>query len=57
MAKYSKNCGPNATGNFDDGICTLPNGYKPINMENVEEHLRLQGAIDTNEFLEIINKY
>ena len=39
------------------GETKLPNGYKPIDMENVEEHLRLQGAIDTNEFLEIINKY
>lgn len=36
---------------------TLPNGYKPIVMENVEENLRSQGAIDTNEFLQIINKY
>ena len=35
----------------------LPNGYKPIVMENVEEKLRSQGAIDTNEFLQIINKY
>lgn len=30
---------------------TLPNGYKPIVMEYVEENLRSLGAIDTNEFL------
>jgi hypothetical protein len=35
----------------------LPNGYKPIVMENIEEYLRSQGAIDTNEFLQIINMY
>ena len=35
----------------------LPNGYKPIIMGNVEGYLRSQGAIDTNEFLQIVNKY
>ena len=43
-------------GNNHDDV-TLPNGYKPIVMENVEEFLRSKGAIDTNEFLKIINKY
>jgi len=28
-----------------------------IVMENIEEYLRSQGAIDTNEFLQIINMY
>lgn len=36
---------------------TLPNGYKPIVIENVEKYLRSKGAIDTNEFLQVINKY
>ena len=40
---------------LNEGI--LPNGYEPIVMENVEEKLRSKGAIDTNEFLQIINKY
>ena len=33
---------------------TLPNGIKPIVMSNVEEYLRSQGDIDTQEFLEVI---
>lgn len=36
---------------------TLPNGIKPIVMSNVEEYLRSQGDIDTQELLEVINKY
>lgn len=40
---------------LNEGV--LPNGYKPIIMEYVEDNLRSQGAIDTNEFLQIINKY
>ena len=35
----------------------LPNGIKPIVMSNVEEYLRSQGAINTQELLEVINKY
>ena len=35
----------------------LPNGFKPIVMNNVEEYLRSQGDIDTEKFLKIINKY
>lgn len=35
----------------------LPNGYKPIVMSNVEEYLRSQGDINTEELLEIINKF
>lgn len=35
----------------------LSNGYKPIVMSNVEEYLRSQGDINTEELLEIINKY
>lgn len=35
----------------------LPNGFKPIVMSNVEEYLRSQGDIDTEELLKIINKY
>lgn len=35
----------------------LPNVYKPIVMSNVEEYLRSQGDINTEELLEIINKY
>lgn len=34
----------------------LPNGIKPIVMSNVEEYLRSQGAINTQELLEVINK-
>lgn len=34
----------------------LPEGVKPIRMEKVEEYLRGQGAIDTNEFLQRINE-
>lgn len=40
---------------LNEGV--LPNGYKPIIMEDVEGKLRSQGAIDTNELLEIIHKY
>lgn len=36
---------------------TLPNGIKPIVMSNVEEYLRSQGGINTQELLEVINKY
>ena len=35
----------------------LPNGIKPIVMSNVEEYLRSQGGINTQELLEVINKY
>lgn len=35
----------------------LPNGIKPIVMSNVDEYLRSQGDISTQELLEIINKY
>ena len=40
---------------LNEGV--LPNGYKPIIMESVEDNLRSQGAIDTNELLKIINKH
>ena len=33
---------------------TLPNGIQPIVMNNVEEYLRSQGDIDTQELLEVI---
>ena len=36
---------------------TLPNGIQPIVMNNVGDYLRSQGAIDTQELLEVINKY
>lgn len=36
---------------------TLPNGIQPIVMNNVVDYLRSQGAIDTQELLEVINKY
>ena len=36
---------------------TLPNGIQPIVMDNVVDYLRSQGAIDTQELLEVINKY
>jgi hypothetical protein len=33
---------------------TLPNGIQPIVMNNVGDYLRSQGAIDTQELLEVI---
>mgnify|MGYP007076704972 FL=1 len=50
-----KNIDENVQYFLNEGV--LPNGYKPIIMEDVEDNLRSQGAIDTNELLEIIHKY
>ncbi len=55
MKNYKEYIDENSKSFLREG--RLPNDIKPIVMDNVEEYLRSQGAIDTSELLKIINKF